>query len=138
MSQVSPFAKQPDGRLIGHWRVTPELVKYAEFYFSHASILSQLPYRNSKNGAVLEEITFSCDCCNVELPADRARGLINSYANHTEVRWVADCDTCARVLHNSYRITRDFRIQFQQEDGWYITRPVPWLTRLWARVIARF
>ena len=109
----------------------PGLKPYVEFYNSHQALA--LPHTNSLTGSKVTQVRISCDACNLHIPDHLVRGVINDYPLHTEVRFVAPCRTCARIIHNTLRFTEEGELVFMSNGGWMRSK-APWWRKLLCRL----
>ena len=117
---------------VGRWIVPLSLEGYSRFYHDHPPVAGQLPHKNEFTGRTLTEVKVSCDACDNEIPDALVHGVINDYHHCTEVRYVGECEGCARISHNVLRFTNESRLMFQRDGEWLITPPPAWHDRVWS------
>jgi len=95
--------------------IPPHLQRYVSFYEAHPALA--LPHRNPFTRHTLRKFTVECDCGREAVPAD-IHGVIIDYPTLTEVRYVAGCPSCHRLIYNSARFREDGAMVLLKDGEW--------------------
>lgn len=114
-----------------------QTLKYLDFYNSHPTIASQMPFGFIEKELEWHSLVCSCGRCGQDIPGEMVRGTISSVIPSViTVNAIGYCVHCLLLISFDYRFRNDGAMEWQRNGRWVRSygKKISWWTRLIERL----